>query len=144
MICRLDFVVFLIKCLEILFKNSIYYFPWRCHYFPKIHTWYENSIYIRGQHNNNIVECCWVLWNSAECHGMHQSSNNSIIVICIGYKYYVLEEDRNAIILENFPLKWNGITQHELKLYVNLVWLGRYCIYQLSFCTGKILHSWTT
>jgi hypothetical protein len=47
----------------------------------------------------SAFECCRVLWNSAKCHGMHQSSTNSIIVICTGYKYYVLEEDSNAIVL---------------------------------------------
>jgi hypothetical protein len=36
---------------------------------------------------------------------MHRSSTNSIIVICTGYKYYVLEEDSDAIILASFPVR---------------------------------------
>jgi hypothetical protein len=47
----------------------------------------------------STFECCRVLWNPAECRGMHWSSTYSIIVICTGYKYYVLEEDSNAIVL---------------------------------------------
>jgi hypothetical protein len=133
----LNFVVFLIECLEIIFKIWHLLLSWRCHYFPKIHIQYKNSIYVHGQHSINIVECCWVLWNSAECHRMHRSSTNSIIVICTRYKYYVLEEESNAFILASFLVRWNGITQHKWKLYVNFVSLGRYCIISTLFFTGK-------
>jgi hypothetical protein len=47
----------------------------------------------------SAFECCRVLCNSAVCHGIHRSSTNSVIAIYTGYKYYVLEEDNNAIIL---------------------------------------------
>jgi hypothetical protein len=46
-----------------------------------------------------VFECCRVIWNSTECNGMYRSSTYSIIVICTGYKYYILEEDNNAIVL---------------------------------------------
>jgi hypothetical protein len=85
----------------------------------------------------SAFECCRVLWNSAKCHGMHWSSTNSIIVICIGYKYYVLEEDNNAIILASFPVRWNGITHCKLKLYINFISHRRYCIYQHCFLHEK-------
>jgi hypothetical protein len=55
----------------------------------------------------------------------------------MGYKYYILEEDNNAIVLASLPVRWNGITQRKLKLYVNFVSLGHYCIYQHCFCIGK-------
>jgi hypothetical protein len=55
----------------------------------------------------------------------------------MGSKYYILEEDNNAIVSVSLPVRWNGITQHKLKLYVNFVSLGHYCIYQHCFCTGK-------
>jgi hypothetical protein len=53
----------------------------------------------------SAFECCRVLWNSVECHGMDRSSTNSIIVICTGSKYYILEEDNNDIVSVSLPVR---------------------------------------
>jgi hypothetical protein len=92
---------------------------------------------VRGQYNNNIIKCCRVFWNSDACNVIHRRSTNFIIVIYTWYKYYVLEEDSNAIVLASYPVRWNGITHRKLKLYINFVSLGRYCIYQHCFYTEK-------